>query len=308
MNQIWVGRGGQRFGPFSPARILVAERQQKLVAGDSLWWSGLDRPLPLEPGLEAIKSLLRKPPAPTRATGVVVSASEDIPMLTQVEAPAARSLRELAYADFGPRYAAAAVDSAILCTAAGVIVALATPVLGLRHALQAGVALVIVAGCLYFAMLESGPHHATVGKRWFDLQVAHAYTREPIGILRASLRFAARGLSALILMLGFAMQVFTVHRQAWHDILTRTVVVSAAPPIRRRLLVAYALSAWVVVILLMAYAAFRSSAAKPAPAIQVPAAQGNVRPAPRITAPAPRKSPSPAEPRRPVIPELDRAK
>ena len=331
MDQVWVGRGGQRFGPYSPARILVAERQRKLVTGDSLWWSGLDRPLPLESGLAAIKSSLGRPPTapvttptpptplPPRAVpaahapsaSAALGRGNDIPELTQVEsALGARSLRELDYADFRPRFAAAALDAALLTTSVALVIAITAIVFGVNALLRTGVVLpvlLLAAGWLYFALQESGPHHATFGKRWLHMKVLHAYTREPISFWRASARSAGYLASAAVLMSGFVLQRFTLHRQSLHDMLARTVVVSTAPVLPRRLQAGYACAAWVAALILVAVGAYRSAVSKASSPTLVPAAQGQVRSV-SPASPGARKSPSPSVPKRPVIPDFDRTK
>jgi uncharacterized RDD family membrane protein YckC len=79
----------------------------------------------------------------------------------------------------------------------------------------------------YFAWLESSAAwRATWGKRALGMVVVDLDGNR-ISFARASGRFFAKFLSALILLLGFVMVAFTARKQALHDKLADTVVVRA---------------------------------------------------------------------------------
>ncbi len=81
-----------------------------------------------------------------------------------------------------------------------------------------------LSGCwLYYAMMESGPHQATVGKRAMGLIVTDA-DGYPINFGRATGRFFAKALSGMTLAIGYIMADFTPKKQALHDMVANTLV------------------------------------------------------------------------------------
>ncbi len=76
---------------------------------------------------------------------------------------------------------------------------------------------------LYYAGLESSQYQGTLGKQMMGIYVTNEH-RERIGFLRASGRYFAKILSAMVLLIGFIMAGFTSKKQALHDILARTFV------------------------------------------------------------------------------------
>lgn len=78
---------------------------------------------------------------------------------------------------------------------------------------------------LYFALLESSASQATFGKALLGLGVTDINGNR-ISFGRASLRTAAKVLSALPLGLGFVPAASSKRRQALHDVVARTLVVN----------------------------------------------------------------------------------
>ena len=135
-----------------------------------------------------------------------------------------------AYAGFWRRFAAYAIDYALLwlASAALAIVALLTGFLP-DGAPQLS-ALVLVGYFLYCSLLESSSWQATVGKHVLGMKVM-SHRGERIGFGRAAARFAAKLLSGLTLCLGYLLFFFTKRRQALHDLIAGTLVaVDATPP------------------------------------------------------------------------------
>lgn len=81
---------------------------------------------------------------------------------------------------------------------------------------------------LYFALLESSPRQATLGKMALGLRVADVAGRR-LSFLRATGRFAAKMLSGLTLLIGYLVMLFTERRQTLHDLVAGTVVVRGEP-------------------------------------------------------------------------------
>jgi uncharacterized RDD family membrane protein YckC len=93
-------------------------------------------------------------------------------------------------------------------------------------------------GWLYYALMESSTKQATLGKMALGIVVTDLEGRR-IGFGKATGRYFAKILSALIIGIGFLMVAFTQRKQGLHDILAGTLVVkgqaaspaqSAVPP------------------------------------------------------------------------------
>jgi uncharacterized RDD family membrane protein YckC len=84
--------------------------------------------------------------------------------------------------------------------------------------------IVTVAQWLYFALMESSSKQATLGKMALGIKVTDLNGNR-IGFGKATGRYFAKILSALILGIGFLMAAFTAKKQALHDMLAGTLVV-----------------------------------------------------------------------------------
>jgi len=82
---------------------------------------------------------------------------------------------------------------------------------------------------VYWAVLESSPWRATLGKKLFGIEVTDLHGRR-ISFARATGRHFAKNLSLLMLGIGFLMAGFTERRQAFHDILASCLVVKKTRP------------------------------------------------------------------------------
>lgn len=78
----------------------------------------------------------------------------------------------------------------------------------------------------YYAVFESSPLRGTVGKHVLGLYVADVHG-DPISFGRASARYLLKILSTLTLMVGWIMAAFTPRKQALHDLLAHTLVLTA---------------------------------------------------------------------------------
>jgi uncharacterized RDD family membrane protein YckC len=77
---------------------------------------------------------------------------------------------------------------------------------------------------LYWAGLESSVYQATLGKMALSLKVTDL-NYDPISFARATGRYFAKFISALILCIGFMMAGWTARKQALHDLMAGTLVV-----------------------------------------------------------------------------------
>jgi uncharacterized RDD family membrane protein YckC len=132
------------------------------------------------------------------------------------------------YAGFWRRLGAYLIDGVLLGAVQvtlGIIVQVVAPN-DLRT--QANVAPVgILIGWAYFTLMESSPAQATVGKILLGIYVTDRHG-DPIDFRRASIRYWAKLISTLTLMLGWLMAAFTPSKRGLHDYLAGTLVLQRA--------------------------------------------------------------------------------
>lgn len=103
-------------------------------------------------------------------------------------------------------------------TAAGLIIAMVAAYLIV-------VFMLLLAGWMYYALMESSSNQGTLGKMALGIKVTDM-NGERISFGRATGRYFARYLSLLILGIGFLMAAFTQQKQALHDIIAGCLVVN----------------------------------------------------------------------------------
>jgi type IV pilus assembly protein PilA len=123
------------------------------------------------------------------------------------------------YASFARRLAAYLVDQLIVLIIAAVMIS------AVRHrSLGTAFAILLLTNGLYRSGMEGSVLQATLGKRLLDIKVT-SLRGTPIGFVQALGRHLAFLLDATItLKIGFVIAVLTAHRQAFHDVLARTLI------------------------------------------------------------------------------------
>jgi len=86
------------------------------------------------------------------------------------------------------------------------------------------VALVVILGWLYYALMESSKTQATLGKMALGLKVTDL-EGNPISFARATGRYFGKIISGMILNIGYIIAGFTQKKQALHDIIAGCLVV-----------------------------------------------------------------------------------
>lgn len=132
------------------------------------------------------------------------------------------------YAGFWRRFAAYLIDSLLLGAVQGSITLLVATIA--PHDLRAQVNVLpvsILVTWAYFSLMESSPAQATVGKIALGIYVTDR-EGDPIDFRRASIRYWAKVISTLTLMLGWLMAAFTRDKRALHDYLAGTLVLRRA--------------------------------------------------------------------------------
>jgi uncharacterized RDD family membrane protein YckC len=132
------------------------------------------------------------------------------------------------YAGFWRRLAAYLIDGLLLAAAQGTITVLVRTIAPGDLQAQVNVLPVsILVAWAYFSLLESSPAQATVGKLALGIYVTDR-EGDPIDFRRASIRYWAKVISTLALMLGWLMAAFTPGKRALHDYLAGTLVLRRA--------------------------------------------------------------------------------
>jgi uncharacterized RDD family membrane protein YckC len=120
-----------------------------------------------------------------------------------------------AYAGFWKRLAAYIIDDLIISAATFALIFVS---MGLLYPI------VIVAGWLYFALMESSEKQATLGKMALGIIVTDMEGKR-ISFGKATGRYFGKILSWLILGIGHIMIAFTEKKQGLHDMMANTLVV-----------------------------------------------------------------------------------
>jgi uncharacterized RDD family membrane protein YckC len=145
-----------------------------------------------------------------------------------VETQSTSSTRGHPYAGFWRRLAANLIDGLLLGTVQATLTILVYTMAPDDLRAQVNVLPVsILVGWAYYALMESSPAQATVGKIALGIYVTDR-EGDPIDFRRASIRFWAKLMSTMTLMLGWLMAAFTPRKRALHDILAGTLVLRRA--------------------------------------------------------------------------------
>lgn len=128
------------------------------------------------------------------------------------------------YASFGRRVVAFLIDYLLIAFAAGLVSAFTAAKDSREGSNNLAPLLTLLFVWLYEAGMESSALQATLGKLAVGIKVT-TLTGERVSFWRATGRFFAQFLSAVILYVGFVMAGFTKRRQALHDLIAGTLVV-----------------------------------------------------------------------------------
>jgi len=159
----------------------------------------------------------------------------------QLQRTGARPPVPFAYACFWLRLVAFIIDAifiSIVTLGAVTIVTEVRVLLGVPAGLSAGrygvevlrrsrpliFLIIMVVPWLYWALMESSSHQATLGKMALGLNVTDL-KGERLSFGRATGRYFGKFVSELILYIGFMMAGWTAKKQALHDIMAGTLVV-----------------------------------------------------------------------------------
>jgi uncharacterized RDD family membrane protein YckC len=122
----------------------------------------------------------------------------------------------MTYGGFWIRVVAALIDGLILAVIGAILS------FGADDRTTGGLASTLI-GWIYYAWLESSTRQATFGKSLLGLTVVDEQGQR-ISFGRATGRYFAKYLSAIILLIGFIMVAFDARKQGLHDKLAGTLV------------------------------------------------------------------------------------
>lgn len=235
-NEWYYARQGQQQGPVSAQALQSLLNQRQVDWQDLVWTPGMDRwepassvnvftpPPPTAPVLPPVPSgqgyvqgQAFVPPwqGASGAGYGTGSAPGPTPGYQGTPHPLQYAPGSTPYADWGTRILAGLIDL--------VVMAVLFRVIGYpRHEMA------VALPWLYHALMESSAGSATLGMRALGIRVT-TLEGERISFTRASCRFFASYLSALILCIGYLMIAFTERRQALHDIIAGCVVTRTNP-------------------------------------------------------------------------------
>ncbi|UGB37983.1 RDD family protein [Frateuria soli] len=232
--EIWIGRDGQRHGPYKEDDVRQWLRDGQLAGEDLGWYEGLADWQPLSVLFPDALAATPPPFAPAAATAVPP------PTTTMaLEDPAGFWKRLVAYIidvivlyipqmlimnAFGNEAAQAKLEQALLAAGTDANVMLAA--YGQYYdVMRTGVAMTAILVWLYFAICESSAWQGTVGKLAMGIRVTDLDGNR-IGFWRALGRYAAKLLSWMILGVGFLMIGWTRRKQGLHDMIANTLVLN----------------------------------------------------------------------------------
>lgn len=239
--EIWIGRDGERHGPYKEDDVRQWLRSGQVSSKDLAWYEGLAdwQPLSVLFPDEATAT-----PPPAAPAGDNPYAAPSAPLLPQMTEAALED-----YAGFWKRVGAYILDTIILylpnlfiMKMMGGDAAQATlkkALLGAPgdpHAMMAayghfystmGMAIVIttIITWLYFAICESSAWQATIGKLALGIRVTDLQGKR-ISLPRALGRYPAKVLSFFILFVGVLMVAWTRRKQGLHDMISGTLVLN----------------------------------------------------------------------------------
>ena len=239
--EIWIGRDGERHGPYKEDDVRQWLRSGQVSSRDLAWYEGLAdwQPLSVLFPDEATAT----PPAPPPA-GDNPYAAPSAPLLPQMTMAALED-----HAGFWKRVGAYILDAIILyipqliiqkafgvdaaqeqlkqaaANAGGNMQLVLAAQEHFYAAMWPAMLLSIVIGWLYFAICESSAWQATLGKMALGIRVTDLEGRR-ISFPRALGRYPAKFLSGLILGIGFLMVAWTQRKQGLHDMIVGTLVLN----------------------------------------------------------------------------------
>jgi uncharacterized RDD family membrane protein YckC/Tfp pilus assembly major pilin PilA len=140
------------------------------------------------------------------------------------------------YGNFGLRLVAFLVDRVIIAFICFTLAWLIAKLFSndsretVAYAFTMSFLLIFILGPIYYSVLESSAHQATWGKRWLGIKVVDLQGNR-LTFMHALGRTLSAAITGLVpLAIGYLMAAFTKRKQAIHDMIASTLVVTAQSP------------------------------------------------------------------------------
>ncbi|MEI7036881.1 RDD family protein [Fulvimonas yonginensis] len=238
--EVWIGRDGQRHGPYKEEDVRQWLRDGQLARDDLGWYEGLADWQPLSVLFPDALAATPPPFGPSAAVPPstnTTAALEDYAGFWKrlvayiIDAIVLFVPNTLIMKAFGEGAAQAQLQQAVL--SAGQDVDRVFAAYGQYYeSMQTAYLLTWLLAWLYFAVCESSAWQGTVGKLALGIRVTDLQGRR-ISFPRALGRYAAKILSAMILLIGFLMVAWTRRKQGLHDMLANTLVLNGRAAVFR---------------------------------------------------------------------------
>ncbi len=224
--QWYVGRNGQKAGPYSTEQLKQMAAAGQLVTSDLLWKQGLESWVPCT----EVKGLLPAMPGGTLPPLDLPSrnAGEWNPYQASIAGDlAVDASQAIVYADFLPRVGAYLLDAIFIGLISmilqfGLLILFGIAAGGDDGMLAAGNAIGSLLGLAvtmaYFVGYETSAKQGTWGKQILGIKVTDMEGRR-ITTGRAIGRFFAKIVSGLTCGIGFLLPLFTDRKQTLHDLI-----------------------------------------------------------------------------------------
>ncbi|WP_458070896.1 RDD family protein [Rhodanobacter sp. BL-MT-08] len=235
--EVWIGRDGERHGPYSDGDIRQWLRSGQVSRDDLGWYEGLADWQPL--------SVL----FPDEVTSTAPPSFAAPPVSSVLPSTTAATLED--YAGFWKRFAAWLLDYFVLLIPSGIILSytnladevrklLATAMSGQDtaaavkeyaasvHSAEPALLAIVVIGFLYYALLEGSPWQATLGKLALGLRVTDLEGNR-LSIGRSMARNVVRmfnAITAFIPLVCYIAVAWTSRKQGLHDLLAKALVLN----------------------------------------------------------------------------------
>lgn len=233
-NQWYYAEGDQQRGPVPDEEIRTLLSSGRVAASQLVWRQGLADWVPAGTLAE-----LGTSPATIPTIGLVETPHPPFP---QIDYYSPTGPGSVVYAGFWIRFGAYIIDAIILWLPNRVISAATHYVLmapmqaaarrgpwGIVPIVSLAITVQVCLDWFYYALMESSSTQATLGKMACGLVVTDLNGHR-ISFGRATGRYFAKILSALIFYIGFMMAGWTAKKQALHDELAKTLVVRKQLP------------------------------------------------------------------------------
>lgn len=239
--EIWIGRNGERHGPYKEGDVRAWLRSGQLAGDDLGWYDGMADWQPLASLYpEEVNPAGSATPPPFAAAAAASPAPGQA---------ATAALED--YAGFWKRFGAWIIDYIILMLPSGVILAqtsLADSMTKLFaasmsggstqqamadyvqavHAARPAMLLVVAIGFIYYTLMESSPLQATLGKLAVGIRVTDMDGRR-LSMGRSAGRNAVRLLNmvtGIIPFIAYLAVAWTQRKQGLHDLLAKALVLN----------------------------------------------------------------------------------